>query len=418
MSASRFRRVDVLVDLDLNEYVTTAEFDEQCTIRARERALSSDGSSDSDDESVWSSSNSVSSATTAVSAAHEVPKVEAHLYYAGVGPRGRGPKLIYRTSDDIFEEPSGPEAYKRLMKAIAVPESHEFGQDGMWDMVRDKVVVLLNMRNIKVTSVDFVRFTWLNKKPDQEIVEEEDDNDDDAKEEEKVDYDDIQPIKPVEDGVRHYTNPTIWVGVLPETLTGALAHESANDIRAYLAELQVENIDIAYRESISKALLGHGPALFPPVEDCDALKDVIDNVSVPLSLPIAGRKTKMQGTLGPYFRVGNKLYAITARHNLFLLNGDNAEFRHNDSAPKKEVLVMGTPAFTNYLASIQALIGTHIDSIESIQRKINTLRTRGTGGSDITFATHFEWVWELVLKEFPGANLYFDDLGSFLADVA
>lgn len=34
----------------------------------------------------------------------------------------------------------------------------------------------------------------------------------------------------------------------------------------------------------------------------------------------------------------------------------------------------------------------------------------GTDGSDITFATPFEWVWELVLKEFPGANLSFDDL--------
>lgn len=43
---------------------------------------------------------------------------------------------------------------------------------------------------------------------------------------------------------------------------------------------------------------------------------------------------------------------------------------------------------------------------------------KGTDGSDITFATLFEWVWELVKEEFPGANLYFDDLKEFLADVA
>lgn len=85
-----------------------------------------------------------------------------------------------------------------------------------------------------MSSVDFVRFTWLNKKADQEI---EEDEDDDAKEEEDVTYDDIPPIKPIEDGERHYTNPTIWIGVLPETLTGAVAHESSKDIRAFLDSL-------------------------------------------------------------------------------------------------------------------------------------------------------------------------------------
>jgi hypothetical protein len=195
--------------------------------------------------------------------------------------------------------------------------------------VRSKVVELLNQREIKVSSVDFVCFTWLNKKADQEIEEEDDDDDDDAKEEEDVTYDDIPPIQPVEDGERHYTNPTIWIGVLPETLTGAVAHESSKDIRAFLDSLQVQNVDIAYRESVYKTLPGHGPALFRPVEDGDPLKDVIDNVSVPLSLPIAGRKTTVQGTLGPYFRAGGKLYAITVRHNVFLLNGDNEVYRYH-----------------------------------------------------------------------------------------
>jgi hypothetical protein len=41
-----------------------------------------------------------------------------------------------------------------------------------------------------------------------------------------------------------------------------------------------------------------------------------------------------------------------------------------------EVLVMGAAAFTNYLTSIQALIGMYIDSVESYEKKINTLRTR------------------------------------------
>ena len=44
--------------------------------------------------------------------------------------------------------------------------------------------------------------------------------------------------------------------------------------------------------------------------------------------------------------------------------------------------------------------------------------SKGTDGSDITFATPFEWVWDLVKEEFPGASLYFDNLEEFLADVA
>ena len=37
---------------------------------------------------------------------------------------------------------------------------------------------------------------------------------------------------------------------------------------------------------------------------------------------------------------------------------------------------MGNPAFTNYLISIQAYIGTFLETVESIERKINTLTTR------------------------------------------
>ncbi|KAI0033279.1 hypothetical protein K488DRAFT_48055 [Vararia minispora EC-137] len=339
------------------------------------------------EDDLWSSDDSESSATTVESSPHKVPKVEANLYYAGVGPKGRGPKLIYRTSEDKFEEPNGPEAYRRLMRVISVPDSHEFGENGMWDRVRDKVVDLLKERDIRVTSVDFVRFTWLNKTEDQEIDDDDDDdegedNDDDDDEEADVSYDDIPLIQPVEYGERHYTNPTIWIGVVPETLTGAVAHESSKDIRTFLDSLPVQNIDIAYRESVYKTSPGHGPAFFKLAEDGDPLKDVIDNVSVPLNLSIAGRRAGVQGTLGPYFRVGDKLYAITVRHNVFLPDEGNQLHRHHESAPKKEVLVMNQSTFKNYLASIQAVISTYNDAAEVLETKISKLRARLQGGID------------------------------------
>lgn len=98
-------------------------------------ASSSDKSSDSSDNSFTSEFT----ATTVESDPHEPSRIEAYLYYAGLRPKGRGPKLVYRDSSDVYEEPSGPEEYKRLMRLVAVPDDHEFGKDGLWDRVRDKV---------------------------------------------------------------------------------------------------------------------------------------------------------------------------------------------------------------------------------------------------------------------------------------
>ncbi|KAJ3724143.1 hypothetical protein DFJ43DRAFT_1226334 [Lentinula guzmanii] len=402
---------DVDVEPNLDEYVRTAGFDNQCHEKARMLAFLS-GSSE--DDNLWSSDDSVSSATTAEPSAHEVPKLEANLYYAGVGPKERGPKLIYRTSEDVFEAPSGPEAYKRVMRIIAVPDTHEFGSKVSWDAIRDQVVVLLDQRKIKVTSVDFVRFTWLNKHADREIEDDEDDGEDDDAEEENLKYDDIPRIQPVEFGDRHVTNPTIWIGVLPNTLTGGVAHDSSKDIRAFLDSLHVENIDIAYRESLYKPLSGHGPALFSPVEDGGSLKDLIDNVSVALSLPISSRKATMQGTLGPYFRAGEKLYAITVRHNVFTLDEDNEEYHYHDSAPKKEVMVMGAPAFKIYLASIQALISTLIDAVASLEKKITTFRGRVQAGVDVVESQRKLGEHEAALAN---TSIKIDDLKNFFVNI-
>ncbi|KAH9180786.1 hypothetical protein EDB89DRAFT_2110805 [Lactarius sanguifluus] len=342
------------VEPNLVEYVKSKEFDQECAVQLQS------------EDSIWSNWNdSTSSVSSVEPSPHEVPKVEANLYYAGLSPNGRGPKLIYRTSNDIFIEAEGPRAYKRLMRLCPVPEDHELGQDGRWDCIRDQVVELLDKRGIKLTSVDLVRFT--------------DDDDNDAQND-NLTYDDIPLIKPIEDGKRHTTNPTIWVGVLPDTLTGMVAHESATEILGLLKELGIAGVDVAYRESVAKLL--HAPGLFAPASDLDPLKDVIDNLSTPLSLPIAGRKTPMQGTLCCYFRVGNNLYATTARHNVFPLSGDNKEYNYVESAPKMEVVVMGNPGFTNYLASIQANVGTLNDAVVSLERRTKPLMKRVEAGGD------------------------------------
>ena len=132
----------VPVEPNLDDYVRSFDFDKECQALQRVTSSSDEGGS-SEDDSLWSSDDSVSSATTADSSPHEVSKIESNLYYAGVGPKGRGPKLIYRTSKDKFEEPSGPEAYKRVMRLIGVPRTHDLGPNATWDMIRDQARGLL-----------------------------------------------------------------------------------------------------------------------------------------------------------------------------------------------------------------------------------------------------------------------------------
>jgi hypothetical protein len=73
------------------------------------------------------------------------------------------------------------------------------------------------------------------------------------------------------------------------------------------------DINIAFRESEANFLIGS--PLYNPVGDLHPLKDTIDWVTTALSIPITGIKTlHMQGSLSFYFKVGEKLYTVMARH--------------------------------------------------------------------------------------------------------
>ena len=176
-----------------------------------------------------------------------------------------------------------------------------------------KVVGLLDQRSIQHSSVDLVHFRWVEENED--VHENED-----IEHHEKEDDEDIKDIdaKVALYGTVVITPIIIWVGILPDTLTGEVAFHSSNNILELLKEHCISNIDVAYRESVARGF--SGPELFAPVSDLNPLKAVIDPVTTALGLPIAGLKTlKSQGTMGFYFRVGKNpsLYAVTACHVLF-----------------------------------------------------------------------------------------------------
>ncbi|CAE6482981.1 unnamed protein product [Rhizoctonia solani] len=264
------------------------------------------------------------------------------------GNRKPGPKLIYRTSTDIFSPPSGPSQDLRQIQLLTVHEHAKLGQNNLWVTIRDKTVELLECKQIKHTSVDLVRF---------------------RREERTKDGRSKTVTSPV----------TIWVGVRPDSTNGDTAFDSAQDISELLKTYDIDDIDIAYRESEAQPLAG--PILYAPVNNVHPLKSVIDWVTTALSLPIAGLKTRhIQGTLGFFFKIDEDLYGVTARHVLFPDTEGNDAYSYDTSAPKKNVVLMGNRAFDNLLVSIQALIGTLNNNVTVLEKSVNWHAARAERG--------------------------------------
>ncbi|KAG5342634.1 hypothetical protein C0989_012139 [Termitomyces sp. Mn162] len=172
-----------------------------------------------------------SSLTSVESFHHVVSKLEAYLYYFGIrGPGHWGPKLIYRTSKDVFTPPSGPEQDARIMQLLPVYHHDKLGQDDLWSTIRDEVVKLLDKQEIQFTSVDLARFRWEEQ-----------------------------------NAGNHLTT------------------SQSRDILRLLEKHNIHDIDVAYRESVTRPLTG--PKLFAPVNNIHPLKDVIDPITTALSLP-------------------------------------------------------------------------------------------------------------------------------------
>ncbi|KAG8219257.1 hypothetical protein J3R82DRAFT_96 [Butyriboletus roseoflavus] len=92
------------------------------------------------------------------------------------------------------------------------------------------------------------------------------------------------------------------------------------------------------------------------------------------------RRPTSKGTMGFYFKDGDDLLRVTARHVLFPADEDNSDYTYNPSGPHKEVLLMGIKAWDDYLKSVQIQIGNlgiaaeiHEESIGSLERAAELL---------------------------------------------
>lgn len=130
--------------MSLELYVQTEEFVQECFTALR-RIYCPEMAGDTFNHDVQHTLAASPIAPPSTPSPHQVPKWEAFLYYAGLRCT-KGPKLVYRTSSDKWSMPGGPENYPRLMKHIEVNEDHELGAGGLWDVIRDKVCIPLDVR--------------------------------------------------------------------------------------------------------------------------------------------------------------------------------------------------------------------------------------------------------------------------------
>ncbi|KAG2075077.1 hypothetical protein BDR04DRAFT_77602 [Suillus decipiens] len=271
----------------------------------------------------------------------DVSRAEATFYYAGIS--SSPPKLVFRTSKDPFVIPKGPEAY-RCLKQLCPVYNHELGDK--WEDVCPKVRDILDKQQARFSTIDLVCFRTV--------------------------LDEQMPAT--------LSPTTIWIGVLPDSLTGKDASNLAKAILALLEDEGITAVDVEFRESVFRR--SGSRELYEPASDLDATRHVIDPLTTALGLPIAAAKTPhFQGTMSFYFQVANDLYGVTARHVLFPADEDNLDYTYNPSGPRKEVLLMGTKAWDHYLKSVQIKIRILATTAEIQEESIERLKGSAEGNT-------------------------------------
>lgn len=331
--------------------MNSPNFVSMCISVARENSQGSTISPTDADFSQLSLDNDSASGTSS-SPPYSVPMAEATFYYSGLCS---SPRLVYRTSAETtpWTMPTGPEAYRQL-KELRPVFGHKLNVVWATD-VGPKVCQLLDSQRVLWTSIDVVRF---------------------------INVGEGQAVGPV----------VLWIGATHESLTGEDAHTSAKGCLDLLKEFDITDVEVEFRESIYTPL--GGPNLLKPASDLDPDVDVRGPLTPALGLSIAAQATPhAEGTGGIYLAEGGdskKVLLVTARHVLFPPDEPNVNYPYTSAgAPRRNVLLLGTKAFKDFLDSIKIRIGRHGIMVELYERQIEKLQARvaGENNEDVQKAT-------------------------------
>lgn len=286
---------------------------------------------------VFDDDDSASSTSSSDSPPYTISKAEATFYYSGLYSP---PTLLYRTGTIPWTKPTGPEAY-RVLKELCPVFGHKLNI--IWKDVGPKVCQILDSRGVPWTSIDVVRFIKVREG---------------------------EGVGPV----------VLWIGVAPKTLLIEDAHAAANGCLDLLEEFDITDVEVEYRESIYTRSVG--PSLLEPVYDTHPTVDVRGPLTPALGLPIAASDTPhVEGTGGLYLAEGGdseKILLVTARHVLFPPNEEpDVDYACTEpSAPRRDVLLLGTRAFDNLDESVKKRIRRNTFMVEYYERCVEESQAR------------------------------------------
>lgn len=296
---------------------------------------------------------------------------EAHSDYYGFPSN---PISIYHTGDP-WPRP-GPGEWPRVSKECRPISIHPIAP--VWRKLGRQVYEYFDSIGLRWTSIDPVRFAQVGKE--------------------------AGPL-------------FLWVGVMPRTLSHQDAKDAAVRCKQILAESQITNVEIAFRESVftrtgftraaGPQLLDHVPFSIHPTAHLRA------PFTPALGLRIAPKAyPSSEGTGSLYFREGgehSRVLLLTPRHVVLPPSTcRNEHYPKKKFPPPREVILLGSKAYQNALASIMHKIGDQATMVDYYKSGLERLgeAVEGEAAGKAESRVHYksdlktsEW-WIRTLNEF------------------
>ena len=144
----------------------------------------------------------------------------------------------------------------------------------------------------------------------------------------------------------------IWVGVEPGSLSAMRGIEVAVGLRTFLLQNNIDDVHIEIRESV----VSRSAKMYNPALTSNPTVQVREPLSTALGITICAEATpEIQGTATLFFTVSSKpdkLFLLAAKHVLSRIDEENNHYEYHNSAPRRNVLLLGTNGFKAYIEDI------------------------------------------------------------------
>jgi hypothetical protein len=189
----------------------------------------------------------------------------------------------------------------------------------------------------------------------------------------------------------------LWVGVIPRTLSRDDAEAAAARCKEILAEYEIMDVEIAFRESVFTRFTG--PRLFNHVPSVHPTADVQGQFTPALGLQIARKSFPyIEGTGYLYLRESSdsdRVFLLTARHVALppSKHANNLYHRKNNSVPRLDVIHLGSKAYQTALEAIADKVDHETTMIAYYKKEIDKLEPMTRAARKLPRGRRFSASW-------------------------